>query len=84
MNNIFKKIAGDANLSYAKIIKIIRQDGETESETYSGTPEQLERFAELVINECARLARLHTSNDSSLTIEESRMSISTFIKSKFK
>ena len=45
MNKIFKQIAGEAKLSYAKIIKIVRSsEDELEAETYTGTPEQLQTY----------------------------------------
>lgn len=86
MNNTFRKIAGDAKLSYVRIIKTMREDHTTPSdaETYTGTPEQLQTFSEMIVNECAKLAKLHAINDQSLTTNESLMSIDNYIKSKFK
>lgn len=85
MNKIFKQIAGEAKLSYAKIIKIVRSsEDELEAETYTGSPEQLQTYSEMIVNECARLAELHAKNDLSLTTAESLMSIGNYIKTKFK
>jgi hypothetical protein len=67
MKELFKKLAGKSGISYVQIVSVIRENTEepVSVETYSATPEQLQKFAELIIHECSEFIFKNAPSDES-------------------